>query len=158
MRSLFLSSLALFVRCLSVLFIFSYAGAMAQSDQVSPRSIGNGDDNWIIVDDVQRDGGKLTFKEVKIAGNGWLIIHPFEEGAPNGDKVVAAAFLNAGTNSDVSIEVYKGLESGERMIVMLHHDSNDNGVLDFLFVDELNVMDRAVFEGSTMIGHIIAAP
>ena len=54
--------------------------------------------------------------------------------------------------------MYKGLTVGEKMIVMLHSDSNENGVFDFVFVDERNVMDRAVFEGGTMIGHVISAP
>ncbi|MSR11399.1 MAG: hypothetical protein EXR84_06305 [Gammaproteobacteria bacterium] len=53
-------------------------------------SIGNGQKNWIITEGVTRDGGRLTFKEVQIEGDGWLVIHPFEEGAPNGDKYVAA--------------------------------------------------------------------
>jgi hypothetical protein len=43
-------------------------------------------------------------------------------------------------------------------IVMLHRDTNENEVFDFVFVDEQNVMDHAVFEGGTMIGHAIAAP
>ena len=86
------------------------------------------------------------------------MIHPFEEGAPNGDKYVAATFLKDGQNLNVGIQVYKGLISGEMFIVMLHRDTNENEVFDFVFVDEQNVMDRAVFEGSTMIGHAIAAP
>lgn len=128
-------------------------GASAQG-----RSMGNGQNNWINIDGVVREGGILTFKDVQIQGNGWLVIHPFEDGAPNGDKYVAATYLNAGKNENVSIEVYKGLAAGEMFIVMLHSDSNDNKVLDFVFVDEQNVMDRAVFEGTTMIGHAIAAP
>ena len=43
-------------------------------------------------------------------------------------------------------------------IVMLHRDANENKVLDFVFIDETNVMDLAVFEGTKMIGHAIAAP
>jgi hypothetical protein len=121
-------------------------------------SIGNGASNWINVDDVKRDGGTLTFSEVQIDGNGFLIIHPFENGAPNGDRVVATAALKDGKNENVEITVHKGLDSGEMFIVMLHSDSNDNGVLDFIFVDAQNVMDKAVFEDSTMIGHAIPAP
>ncbi len=136
----------------------AHAGAFAQGDEQPQRSIGNGASNWITVEDVTRDEGTLTFSEVQINGNGWLVIHPFEEGAPNGDKYVAATFLEDGKNLDVDIQVYKGLTSGEMFIVMLHRDSNENMVFDFVFVDEINVMDRAVFEGSTMIGHAIAAP
>jgi hypothetical protein len=58
----------------------------------------------------------------------------------------------------VDIKVHKGLETGEIFIVMLHRDVNENQVLDFVFVDELNVMDTAVFEGGRMIGHAIPAP
>jgi hypothetical protein len=121
-------------------------------------SMGNGDKNWISVDDFQRDGTILTFAEVQIDGDGWLVIHPFEDGAPNGDKYVASTFLNDGKNTDVNIEVFKGLAPGEMFIVMLHSDSNANQVLDFVFVDDQNVMDLAVFEGSKMIGHAIPTP
>ena len=121
-------------------------------------TIGNGTENWIKVEDVSRQDSTLTFSEVKIAGNGWLVIHPFEEGRPNGDKYVAASYLKDGKNSDVDIKVHKGLAKGEMFIVMLHRDVNENGVLDFVFVDDRNVMDTAVFEGSKMIGHAIPAP
>ena len=106
--------------------------------------MGNGENNWINVENVSRDGNTLIFSDIHIETDGWLIIHPFQNGSPNGDRVVASAFLKAGTNKDVSIEVYKGLETGEMMIVMLHSDSNANGELDFIFVDAQNVMDRAV--------------
>ncbi len=135
-----------------------HTGAFAQADQQPQPSIGNGTKNWINVEGVTRDQGTLTFSEVQIDGNGWLVIHPFEGGAPNGDKYVAATFLENGKNLNVNIQVYKGLTSGEMFIVMLHRDSNENKVFDFVFVDEQNVMDRAVFEGSTMIGHAMAAP
>ncbi len=85
-------------------------------------------------------------------------MHPFEDGKPNGDKYVAATYVAAGSSESVPITVYKGIESGERFIVMLHYDSNDNEIFDFVFVDDTNVMDRAVFEGSKMIGHVFAAP
>lgn len=121
-------------------------------------TMGNGDKNWINVEDVKRDGTVLTFSEVHIDGDGWLVIHPFEDGAPNGDKYVASTFLKDGQNSDVNIEVFKGLAPGEMFIVMLHSDSNANEILDFVFVDDQNVMDLAVFEGNKMIGHAIPTP
>ncbi|MEM9622408.1 MAG: hypothetical protein AAF993_12210 [Pseudomonadota bacterium] len=132
--------------------------AEAEYPDRAQMTMGNGEANWIIVDDVQRDGGTLTFSEVKIDGNGWLVIHPFENGAPNGDKYVASTYLTDGTNQNVDIKVHKGLTEGEMFIVMLHRDGNENQVLDFVFVDEVNVMDKAVFEGNRMIGHAIPAP
>ena len=125
---------------------------------IAQMSIGNGENNAIAIESMTRDGNVLTIDEITIEGDGWLVIHPFENGAPNGDRVVGRQFLKSGVNRDVKIEVYKGLESGEMMIVMLHRDSNDNGEFDFIFVDAQNVMDRAVFEGSTMIGHALPAP
>jgi len=121
-------------------------------------SIGNGEHNWIDVESVTRDGSTLKFSEVQIANAGWLVVHPFQNGAPNGDRVVAVTRLEAGRNKDVSLTVHKGLSRGEMMIVMLHSDSNDNGEFDFIFIDDRNVMDLAVFEGSTMIGHAIPVP
>ena len=144
----------LFAKSALTMLFLAFCGPVAAADF----SMGNGENNWIVIDGVSRDGGTLTFSEIQIVGDGWLVIHPFEDGAPNGDKYTGATFLKDGTNSDVSIEVYKGLTAGEKMIVMLHSDSNKNGIFDFVFVDERNVMDRAVFEGSTMIGHIVAAP
>lgn len=32
-------------------------------------------------------------------------------------------------------------------IVMLHLNVNENKVLDFVFIDDTNVLDRSVFEG-----------
>ncbi len=141
---------------LAVLLPMSFA--RAETPEPAPFSMGNGDSNWIKTEGASRQGKILTFKEVHIEGNGWLVMHPFEDGAPNGDKYVAATYLDSGTNEDVDIEVYKGVSSGEMFIVMLHRDLNENGVFDFVFVDEQNVMDRAVFEGPRMIGHMVPAP
>lgn len=120
--------------------------------------MGNGEQNWIVTDKATRDGKTLVFSEVNIHASGWLVMHPFEDGKPNGDKYVAATYLSEGTNSDVAIKVHKGITSGEKFIVMLHNDSNQNEIFDFVFVDPVNVMDKAVFEGSKMIGHVFAAP
>ena len=121
-------------------------------------SMGNGEQNWITTGDAVRDGNVLTFSEVNIAQSGWLVMHPFEDGKPNGDKYVAASYLEAGSNKNVPIEVFKGIASGEKFIVMLHNDSNENEIFDFVFIDDRNVMDLAVFEGPKMIGHIFTAP
>jgi len=133
-------------------------GVSAESVAPDKFSMGNGEENWIVVEGASRDGNVLTFPEVNIASSGWLVMHPFEDGAPNGDKYVAATYLKSGSSENVEIKVYKGAVTGEQFIVMLHSDSNDNQILDFVFVDDKNVMDRAVFEGARMIGHVIAAP
>ena len=67
--------------------------------------IGDGDANWIVVDDASRDGATFTFSEVQIDGNGWLVMHPFEDGKPNGDIYVGATYIPNGENRDVEIKV-----------------------------------------------------
>ncbi len=130
-----------------------------QEASAAPKiSLANGEKNWIVVDGVTRDDKILTFPEVHIEGNGWLVMHPFENGKPNGDKYVAATYLENGTNTDVEIKVHKGVEKGEKFIVMLHRDVNENKVLDFVFTSDTGVMDEAVFEGTTMIAHVVPAP
>ncbi|MFB3106533.1 MAG: hypothetical protein ACE1ZA_16645, partial [Pseudomonadales bacterium] len=66
--------------------------------------------------------------------------------------------LNKGDNRDVQITVDSEPVNGEMYIVMLHRDVNENHEFDFVFVDEINVLDKAVFEGTKMIAHRFAAP
>ncbi len=147
---------------LTALTVLTFASSLSAEEsykEAAPQiTLGNGDKNWIVVEGVLRNESTLTFKEVHIDGNGWLVMHPFEDGKPNGDKYVASSYVESGTNKDVEIKVHKGIESGENFIVMLHRDVNENKVLDFVFVTDTAVMDEAVFEGSKMVAHVIAAP
>jgi hypothetical protein len=143
---------------LAALLVASNVQAQAQEKGKAPFSMGNGEKNWIDVAGVSRENSVLTFPEVKIDGNGWLVVHRFENGAANGDKYVGKTYVKDSKNANVSIEVLKGLTQGEMFIVMLHRDGSENKALDFIFIDETNVMDRAVFEGGRMIGHAIPAP
>lgn len=119
---------------------------------------GNGENNWIVTEGATRAGNTFTFSEVKIDGNGWLVLHPFENGKPNGDIYVGSTFVEDGVNNNVSITSDRETKPGDMFIVMLHRDVNENREFDFVFVDEVNVLDKAVFEGRTMIGHPFAAP
>jgi len=121
-------------------------------------TLGNGEANWIVVEGATRDGATFRFREVVIDGNGWLVMHPFENGKPNGKVYVGATYLGRGKSMEVSITVEPAPAKGDMFIVMLHRDVNENQEFDFVFVDERNVVDKAVFEGTTMIAHTIAAP
>ena len=61
-------------------------------------------------------------------------------------------------SGDVEITVDSAPSAGDMFIVMLHRDVNENQEFDFVFVDSVNVLDKAVFEGRTMIAHRISAP
>lgn len=151
------------IAVIALFLVGSYAYAeeqYAKADaETAPKvNLANGEKNWILIDGVTRDHKTLTFPEVHVEGNSWLVMHPFEGGKPNGDKYVAASYVESGTNKAVEIKVHKGVETGDMFIVMLHRDVNENKVLDFVFTSDTGVMDEAVFEGTTMVAHVISAP
>ena len=141
---------------------FGLAGcqhAEKPSTETTPQiSLGNGDANWIVLEGMTRDGATFMFDEVQIDGNGWLVLHPFRDGKPYGAIYVGATFLENGANRDVAISVDEEPAPGEMFLVMLHRDVNENREFDFVFVDEHNVVDKAVFEGTKMIAHPFATP
>lgn len=164
-----------------LLAVAASSGALAQESAQAPAiTLGNGEANWIIVEDVERtnsgtyteqritedgtairrgNGLTLRFSEVQIEGDGWLVIHPFIDGRPNGDYVAGYTFVESGTNRDVSVTINPTATSGTMFLVMLHSDADSDGVFDFVFVEDgINVEDRAVFEGSTMVAHVFAVP
>ena len=142
-----------------VLLIGGPAFAESASEDAPPKiTMGNGDSNWIVLDGATRDGATLQFREVQIDGNGWLVMHPFKDGKPVGDVYVGASYVKDGKNENVSITVDPEPSTGDMFIVMLHRDVNENKEFDFVFVDERNVLDKAVFEGTKMIGHAWPAP
>ncbi len=135
------------------------AGTSLFAHAEQPRvAMGNGADNWIMTDGASREGERFTFSEVKIAGPGWLVMHPFRDGKPDGKVVAGYTAVPAGISTDVSLSVSPAPDSGDKYIVMLHSDANENGAFDFVFVNEREVVDAAVFEGSTMIGHVFVSP
>ncbi len=121
-------------------------------------TLGNGEANWIVVDGAKRERATFTFREVHIDGNGWLVLHPFKDGKPVGEIYVGATYVESGDNRNVEITVESEPATGDMFIVMLHRDVNENQEFDFVFVDEVNVLDKAVFEGTKMIAHAIQAP
>ncbi len=148
------------VKKLVLFTVLCLAGAPGYTEYARPQiSMGNGEDNWIVTDGATRDGATFSFSEVHIAAPGWLVMHPFENGKPNGKVYVGASYLSAGTSRDVTITVDHEPAPGDHYIVMLHSDVDDDRHFDFVFVaDGVNVEDRAVFEGAVMIGHVYAAP
>lgn len=123
------------------------SAAPAQEHQQIER--GNGENNYIILDGAVRDGATFTFKEVAIDAPGWLVTHPFENGAPVATVYTGATLLAKGVSTDVQITVTPEPAPGDMMIVMLHYDVNDDGVFDFN--DGVTVPDAPVFEDGVLI-------
>ncbi len=144
---------------LSLSMLFASAVTVAATSGDAPQiTLGNGEANWIVTEGATREGATFTFAEVKVDNNSWLVMHGFKDGNPVGTDYVGATYLNKGENLDVKITVDSLPSDGEIYIVMLHRDVNENQEFDFVFVDEVNVLDKAVFEGTTMIAHRFTAP
>lgn len=110
---------------------------------------GNGENNYIILEGAHRTGDTFTFPEVVLSKPGFLVFHPFKDGAPVQTEYVGAKALAGGVHKDVSINVTDGPETGDMYIVMLHYDMNEDGVFDF--GDGVDVPDAPVFEGHTLV-------
>jgi hypothetical protein len=105
------------------------------------------------------DSTAITFPKVVIETTGFLVLHPVIDGRPNGDMVSGFSYLEQGQNEDVTIRIDHPANPGDRFLVMLHKDVDQDRVLDFVFVEDgINVEDTAVFEGTHMIAHVFAVP
>lgn len=158
------------------------ACASAQDAPAAPQiTMGNGEANMIQIEGLTRSEGVTQFSEVRIDGGevasfrgdsvaltfpqvviekpGFLVLHPVMDGRPNGDVVSGFAYLDAGTNENVTIRLDTPADPGRGFLVMLHSDVDNDRVLDFVFVEDgINVEDTAVFESTRMIAHIFAMP
>lgn len=146
-------------KIIALLMTLTFSSAAIAEGERPQMTMGNGEANWIIVDGATRDNDTLSFPEVHIDGNGWLVLHPFENGKPNGNIYVGHTYVNDGDNENVSVKVAPSPNAGEMFIVMLHRDVDEDQHFDFVFVgDTGHVEDKAVFEGTKMIGHAWASP
>jgi len=143
---------------ITILLALTPTVSAAQGDAEPQITLGNGEVNWIITEAATRDGATFTFSEVQVENNSWLVMHGFKDGNPVGTEYVGATYLHQGENRNVQITVDSEPASGDMFIVMLHRDVNENQEFDFVFVDEINVLDKAVFEGTKMIAHRFTTP
>ncbi|MEP2103923.1 MAG: hypothetical protein ABJP02_17490 [Parasphingorhabdus sp.] len=151
---------------------------MSQKSQIT---MGNGAANAIqvegltrqneksIVSEVRVDGMSVStlrantttinFPEVTIEKAGWLVLHPVIDGRPDGDIVSGFSYLNPGQTKNVTMKIQHPADAGDKFLVMLHSDVDQDRVFDFVFVEDgINVEDTAVFEDTRMIAHVIALP
>ncbi|CAK9039448.1 ATPase [Durusdinium trenchii] len=129
----------------------------AEAVEAAPQiKTGNGVNNYIVLEEAARDGATFTFRKVAIERQGFLVFHPFENGAPVPTVYVGVEPLAAGVHEDVSITINEAPETGEMFVVMLHYDMNEDGVFDFN--DGVDVPDAPVFEGDTLVALRFVAP
>ncbi|MEO0440499.1 MAG: hypothetical protein AAF067_06435 [Pseudomonadota bacterium] len=167
--------------CAISLALLSVTASAQDTPQRAQITMGNGAANAIqvegltrqdeetFVSEVRVDGANVstlranstavTFPDVTIEKPGWLVLHPVIDGRPDGDIVSGFSYLNAGRNTDVDIRIHHPAGAGDKFLVMLHSDVDQDRVFDFVFVEDgINVEDTAVFEGTRMIAHLITLP
>ncbi len=162
--------------------IFLSGTALAEETVTKPQmTMGNGNANAIqvaglsrlkqesVVSEIRIDGTNvstlranttaITFPKVTIEKAGWLVLHPVIDGRPDGDIVSGFTYLDPGQSEDVMVKIQHPAGAGDKFLVMLHGDVDQDRVFDFVFVEDgINVEDTAVFEGTRMIAHVIALP
>ncbi len=134
----------------------SISSAANEKTAAAPTQTGNGTNNLIVVDGVSRSGATFTFRRVVIERDGWIVFHPFKNGAPSPTEVAGYAFVGAGAHEPAVITIDYAPEVGEKFVAMLHFDMNEDGVFDFN--DGVTVPDAPVFEDGVLVAHRIAAP
>lgn len=112
---------------------------------------GNGVKNNITLAGTAQAGATLTVPWVEISDNGWLVAHPFRDGAPVPTEYVASTYIEKGLNRDVPLVLDAEPAPGEWFAIMLHYDVNQDRVFDF--GDGITVPDRPVFEDGALVSH-----
>ncbi|WP_229955885.1 DUF7282 domain-containing protein [Parasphingorhabdus litoris] len=161
--------------------ILSGTASAQETPQRSQITMGNGTANAIEVEGLTRQDEELVSSEIRVDGQnvstlranitavtfpavtiekaGWIVLHPVIDGRPDGDIVSGYTYLEPGQSESVTVVIQHPADAGDKFLAMLHSDVDQDRVFDFVFVEDgINVEDRAVFEGTRMIAHLISLP
>ena len=93
----------------------------------------DGEQASVTFDDQESDGERLVLDSVTLPEGGFVAIHSENwEDAPLSTVLGSSAYLEAGTHEDVEISLARPLDETQTVTAMLHVDTNDNRVLDFV--------------------------
>ncbi len=85
----------------------------------------------IDTDGLWNRGAAVIVPSVKIDEPGFIVIHAVVDGEVIVPASIGHTYLQAGTTMNVDITADYGLEPGEDFILMLHYDTNGDGVYSF---------------------------
>ena len=86
----------------------------------------------VTVSDQAIENGMVTVDQVVSDGQGWIVIHAQQDGAPG--PVIGHAAVQDGENNDVSVEIDVA-NATETLYAMLHTDAGEMGTYEFPGVD-----------------------
>lgn len=79
------------------------------------------------------NGNMVTIPAAEVEEGSWVVIHRSNEGGdgPMVPDIIGKAALEAGSNSDVSIQLEESVSDGEQLWAMLHQDTGTEGEYEF---------------------------
>lgn len=150
-----LAPLLILISCADTTSVHQHETMSASEPEVQI-TLGNGDLNRIELDRLSRVGPSLTVASVTAHRDSFLVLHPFENGSAVQTDYVGSTFIRAGQTDNLHVRLDDSPNAGDRFIIMLHTDVNEDG--RFQFGDGVTVADAPLFEGSTLIALPIQAP
>lgn len=128
------------------LFIMSFALTMSFM-ACDDSSTGGDEDAYMSVVSVSNqgtmNGNQVTISEVMIEEDGWVVVHRSNasNNGPMVPDIIGKAWVEAGTSSDVTIQLEEGVSDDETLYAMLHEDTGTIGEYEF---DGQNGFDNPV--------------
>lgn len=109
----------------------------------------------IMGEDQDVSGGAVTASKVTSDGNGWMVVHRTDDGMKPG-SVIGYAPLKSGENNEVTALLIEPVESGQKLMLMLHteKDGMKPGIYEF---GEGKGADSPVMVDGNMVTTIITA-
>ena len=109
----------------------------------------------VTIDGVRIDGAMVTIPNITAAEDGFVVIHTMLDGAPVVPASIGHAAVMMGENTDVTVEVNFPFAEGESYMVMLHVDSNDNGMYEF--AAGMTDVDTPVMQDGGIVAQVFTA-
>lgn len=80
----------------------------------------------------QPAGSTISIDSVTIPDGGFVVIHASDEdGKPIAPESIGHAAVDPGTHEDVSVDLDEEVASGDKVFVMLHDDTGEEGTYEF---------------------------
>lgn len=107
---------------------------------VSCKDNSTGNDNGMqnsaklsVKDQGTSNGDMVTIPSITVSENSWVVIHRSNEAGdgPMVPDIIGKTYLDAGTSSDVMIQLTESVSNGEKIWAMLHHDTGTEGEYEF---------------------------
>ena len=87
--------------------------------------------NMIMLAGATAGGMTVTVPDVMIDQPGFLVVHNMVDGEPVVPASIGHTYIEAGTTNDVAVEIDEAFSADEQYMLMLHYDTDGDGVYSF---------------------------